>query len=355
MCSASTSAVHHKREVIAYAPLRITLGGGGTDLRSYSEKFGGFLVAGAINKFSRVVIREGSRPGIHLTYPRSSANGHAANVTEHAASVQEIKHEIIRTVLEACPLAGPNLEILSACDLQVGKGLGSSGSFTVALLKALHAFAGRNISPPALAALACDIAINGHLSPGRQDQYIAALGGITEFTFHANGRVVSRHCDISPARQRLLEKNLMLFDTDLARNADQILQRQVKRIEHGNVTTLHSLDETKALGHLAHRALTGSNGSFCEFAGFMSRQWALKKVSNPSATTAEIDRWYEVGMASGALGGKLIGAGGGGYLMFYTEKHDALRVAMAEIGLRELTFAFEKRGCHAEVRRSGGW
>jgi D-glycero-alpha-D-manno-heptose-7-phosphate kinase len=243
----------------------------------------------------------------------------------------------------ALGMENPQIEIASMADIPAGTGLGSSGSFTTSLLRALHAFRNTPISPAALAEQACDIEIGRLGEPiGKQDQYIAAVGGITAFTFNKDGTVEYRPCNISEETLFNLEDNLLLFFTGYSRSASAILRDQNDRSKQNDSAMLENLHFTKELGHRSLAAL--ESGDLEEFARLMDVHWQRKKERSGGMSNPRINAWYDYAMANGALGGKLIGAGGGGFLMFYTEEVTRLRRAMREQGLREVRIRFDFEG-----------
>lgn len=319
--------------IITRSPLRISLGGGGTDLPSYYEKFGGFLVAAAIDKYVYITVHPTFQPGLIIKY----------SSLEKVAAVGEIQHPIIREALLAVEPDNSSLEIASLADIPSGTGLGSSGSFTTALLKALHTRRKSIVHPAELAEQACDIELNKLREPiGKQDQYIAAVGGITAFTFHPNGRVEYRPCRISEETLFNLEDNLLLFFTGYSRSASAILKDQNEKSKQSNQAMLDNLHFTKDLGYKSLDALESQNLE--EFARLMDVHWQRKKARSAGMSNDRINEWYDHAMQNGALGGKLIGAGGGGFLMFYADDKKRLRHAMREKGLQEVRFRFDFEG-----------
>jgi len=319
--------------IITRSPLRVSLGGGGTDLASYYSEHGGFLVAAAIDKYVYITQHRTFQPEIIIKYSK----------LERAASVGQIEHPIFREALKMMGVTDPHIELTSMADIPGGTGLGSSGSFTTALLKALHAYNKSLVSPAELAEQACEIEINRLREPiGKQDQYIAAVGGITAFTFHRDGRVEFRPCRISEETLFNLEDNLLLFFTGYSRSASAILRDQNDRSRQNDPAMLDNLHFTKELGLKSLACL--ESGDLEEFARLMDVHWQRKKARSSGMTNAHINDWYDHAMASGALGGKLIGAGGGGFLMFYAGDKRRLRHAMREKGLQEVRFRFDFEG-----------
>ncbi len=319
--------------IITRSPLRISLGGGGTDLPSYYREFGGFLVAAAIDKYVYITQHRTFQEEIIIKYSKM----------ERVASVDEIQHPIIREALKLTGVIGPHLELTSMADIPGGTGLGSSGSFTTALLKALHAYRRHPISPAELAEQACDIEINRLGEPiGKQDQYIAAVGGITAFTFHPDGRVEYRPCRISEETLFNLEDNLLLFFTGYSRSASSILKDQNDRSKQQDKAMLDNLHFTKELGLKSLAAL--ESGNLEEFGRLMDVHWQHKKARSSGMSNPAINGWYDHALENGAIGGKVIGAGGGGFLMFYAADKQKLRHAMREQGLQEVRFRFDFEG-----------
>jgi D-glycero-alpha-D-manno-heptose-7-phosphate kinase len=319
--------------IIVRSPLRISLGGGGTDLPSYYREHGGFLIAAAIDKYVYITVHRRFVDGFFLKYSQ----------LEDVATIDEIKHPIIREALKLAGVQERNLEIASMADIPAGTGLGSSGSFTTALLKALHALRKDLVHPSELAEQACCIELEKLGEPiGKQDQYIAAYGGITCFHFLPDDRVEAAPLKISEEALLGLEDNLLLFFTGYSRSASKILQEQHDKSIQSDKAMLENLHFVKELGHQTQRAL--ETNDLREFARLMDVHWQRKKERSASMSNQRINECYDCAMANGALGGKLIGAGGGGFLMFYAEDKARLRHAMREQGLMEVRFRFEPEG-----------
>ena len=319
--------------IITRSPLRISLGGGGTDLPSYYREHGGFLVAGALDKYVYLTLHRTFVPDLIVKYSK----------LERVATADQLEHPIIREAFGLLKMDGRSLELTSMADIPGGTGLGSSGSFTTALLKLLHAANKNLISPAELAEQACHIEIDRLGEPiGKQDQYIAAVGGITAFTFHKDGRVDYRPAKISEEALFNLEDNLLLFFTGYSRSASGILKDQNDKSKANDQAMLNNLHFTKDLGYQSLSAL--ESGDLEEFARLMDIHWQRKKVRSSGMSNQPINDWYDHAMAHGALGGKLIGAGGGGFLMFYAADKKMLRRAMREKGLQEVRFRFDFEG-----------
>jgi D-glycero-alpha-D-manno-heptose-7-phosphate kinase len=319
--------------IITRSPLRISLGGGGTDLPSYYRNHGGFLIAAAIDKYVYITVHRRFVDGFLLKYSQ----------LEEVATIDEIKHPIIREALKLSGVQERNLEIASMADIPAGTGLGSSGSFTTALLKALHALRKNLVHPSELAEQACYIEMEKLHEPiGKQDQYVAAYGGITCFHYLPDGQVQASPLKISEETFLELEDNLLLFFTGYARSASRILQEQHDKSIQSDKAMLENLHFVKELGRKTQRALESDD--LHEFARLMDLHWKQKKERSTAMTNHFINDCYDGAMANGALGGKLIGAGGGGFLMFYAKDKARLRHAMHERGLAEVRFRFEPEG-----------
>jgi D-glycero-alpha-D-manno-heptose-7-phosphate kinase len=319
--------------IITRSPLRITLGGGGTDLPSYYQTFGGFLIAAAIDKYVFVTVTRPFQPGIYLKYSQ----------LEKVDEVDRVRHPIIREALRLLDLRTPQIEITTLADIPAGTGLGSSGSFTSALLKALYTHRRDMLHPAELAEMACDIEMNRLGEPvGKQDPYIASYGGVTCFDFNPDGTVVAKSLALHMDLLHKLEDNLLLFFTGLSRSAGGILEDQHRRSRAEDAEMLANLHFVKELGIRSRRALEA--GDLECFGHLMHEQWEQKKRRSNGMSNPKIDEWYALGRQAGAIGGKLVGAGGGGFLLFYAERQQPVRDAMREAGLEEVRFRFDFEG-----------
>ena len=319
--------------IITRSPLRISLGGGGTDLPSYSEQHTGFLIAAAIDKYVYITLHRTFVDELIVKYSK----------LERVKTVDELEHPIIREAMKLVGVDAPYLEMTSMADIPAGTGLGSSGSFTTALLKALHAYRKNLVHPSELAAQACEIELDKLREPiGKQDQYIAAYGGITCFTFLPGGTVEARPLKISEETLFNLEDNLLLFFTGYSRSASKILKEQDDKSKGADKAMTENLHFVKELGFKSQTALESDN--LPEFARLMDIHWQRKKERSGGMSNPKINEWYELAMTNGALGGKLIGAGGGGFLMFYADDKVKLRRAMRSAGLKEVRFKFDFEG-----------
>src|SRR2546421_9861115 len=289
--------------IITRSPLRISLGGGGTDLPSYYREYSGFLIAAAIDKYVYINVHRRFVEGFLLKY----------SSLEEAATIEDIKHPIIREALKLAGVQERNLEITSMADIPTGTGLGSSGSFTTALLKAFHALKKNLVHPADLAEQACQIELEKLGEPiGKQDQYIAAYGGITCFNFQPDGRVQAWPLKISEETLFNLEDNLLLFFTGYSRSASAILKEQDDKSKKSDTVMMENLHFIKDLGKQSQKAREA--GGLEEFARLVDVNWQLKKERSVGMSNSDIDVCYDCAMANGAHGGKVIGAGGGGFL-----------------------------------------
>lgn len=319
--------------IMTRSPLRITLGGGGTDLPSYYRKGGGFLIAAAIDKYVYVSVTRPFYPGIFLKYSK----------LEQVDLIEQISHPIIRESLRALQFDTHQIEITTVADIPAGTGLGSSGSFTTALLRALSAYRREPIMPSDLARLACEVELDRLGEPiGKQDQYIAAYGGITCFSFNPDDSVEVTPMRIDAETLFDFEDNLLLFFTGYSRSAGGVLKDQNERTIQSDKTMIQNLDEVKELGLRSKAAL--EQGKPALVGELMHEHWLGKKRRSKGMSNPQIDEWYELGRKSGAIGGKLVGAGGGGFLMFYAEDTSRLRRAMTNAGLAEVRFRFDFEG-----------
>ena len=319
--------------IIARSPLRITLGGGGTDLPSYYRDNEGFLVSAAIDKYVYVTVMRPFTEGIYLKYSQ----------LEHVDKIPDVKHPIIREALQMLGFKTPQVEITTLADIPAGTGLGSSGSFTTALLKALYTHRKRHLHQEELAELACHIEIDRLGEPiGKQDQYVAAVGGVTCFTFHKDDKVTSVPLGISMDTMFEVEDNLLLFFTGFSRSASGILKDQQVKSQNNDLEMLKNLHYVKDLGYRSKDALEVGNTTL--FGELMHEHWEHKKRRSGGMSNPKIDEWYELGMKNGAIGGKLVGAGGGGFLMFMAHDKNKLRQVMVTAGLEEVRFRFDFEG-----------
>jgi D-glycero-alpha-D-manno-heptose-7-phosphate kinase len=320
--------------IITRSPLRICLGGGGTDLPSYYREYCGFVIAAAIDKFVYITLHETFQQKLIIKYSKM----------EVVRSIAEVTHPIIREAFHLMDVGEePQLELTSMADIPAGTGLGSSGSFTTALLQALHTLKNRVVTKETLAELACHVEIDLLKEPiGKQDQYIAAFGGINCFHFQPDDKVKVEPLRLDNETLLNLQDNLLLFFTGFTRSASAILKDQDSRTRQNDSSMTENLHFVKQLGVDSKRAL--ERGDLRHFAEIMHTHWEHKKKRSDGMSNPQIDEWYDLARQSGALGGKLIGAGGGGFLMLYTEDNTRLRRAMRQVGLREVKIRFDFAG-----------
>ena len=321
--------------IFSRAPLRISLGGGGTDLPSYYREHGGFLVAGAIDKYIYMLM--------HTVFQRRYKMKYSE--TEDVDEIAAIKHPILRETLNRHWRGNP-LEIATVADVPAGTGMGSSGAFTVTLLKGLAHARRTSITQGALAEDACEIEIELLKEPcGKQDPYVAAHGGICAYTFNRDGTVGVEPLELSSETLRGLREQLLLFYTGEAREASAVLSDQDERTKTGDAEMLENLHRTKEMG-LQSRDLLVS-GDLFSYAEVMHQHWVNKRKRSPGMVTDRIDELYTLARRSGVIGGKLVGAGGGGFLLVYARNPADTRQAMAAAGATELPFDFEFIGAHS--------
>jgi D-glycero-alpha-D-manno-heptose-7-phosphate kinase len=319
--------------IITRSPLRISLGGGGTDLPSYYEQHTGFLIAAAIDRYVYITLHDTFVDDLIVKYSK----------LERVAEARDLEHPIIREAMDLLGISGRSLELTSMADIPAGTGLGSSGSFTTGLLRALHAWKKNLIHPADLAAQACEIELDRLHEPiGKQDQYIAAYGGITCFDFLPGGKVEAWPLKLSEETLFDLEDNLLLFFTGYSRSASAILKEQDSKSKAADTSMTENLHFVKDLGFQSQRAL--ESGNLPEFGRLMDVHWQRKKERSGGMSNPKINEWYDLALANGAHGGKLIGAGGGGFLMFYAHDKSKLRHVMRDAGLKEVRFRFDFEG-----------
>jgi D-glycero-alpha-D-manno-heptose-7-phosphate kinase len=326
--------------ILARAPMRISLGGGGTDLPSYYSRYGGFILSAAINKYVYIYVNRPSADDyIRVKYSRY----------EEVQRVDEIQHDLVRPALELLNVNG-SIEIVSMADVPGGTGLGSSGTYLVALLTALFELKREKVPTQALAELACHIEMDlaGH-PVGKHDHYLAAFGGITCLDIQRDGKVTVTPLDISITTTEELRNRVLLFFTGITRRSQDILQEQKRDTEAEDPVVVDSLHRTKELGYRIKEAL--EHCDLDRFGLLLDEHWQNKKRRSGKISDPRIDRWYEIAKENGALGGKIIGAGGGGFLMLYcpNETKVAVRRAMAAEGLREMPYDFDFEGAKVLV------
>jgi D-glycero-alpha-D-manno-heptose-7-phosphate kinase len=323
--------------IIARTPLRISLGGGGSDLPSYYERFGGAFISAAIDKYIYIAINNTFTNEYTIRYSSQ----------ERVSGPDEIRHPIVREAIKLHKLAPT--EIVSLADIPAGTGLGSSGSFTVCLLRAIYAYKRELVTTASLAEEACHIEMDLLREPvGKQDQYIAAYGGVSYFEIDKTGQVAVSPLALTNQGLHDLEDHLMLFFTGYSRSAATLLADQKTKSETGDHEMIKELQFVVELGHEIRKVLLA--GQNREFARLMREHWLRKRGRSSGISNDKIDRWYDVAMANGALGGKLVGAGGGGFLLFYADDVKGVRAAMAQEGLEEVRFKFDFDGSTVLMR-----
>jgi D-glycero-alpha-D-manno-heptose-7-phosphate kinase len=321
--------------IFSRAPLRITLGGGGTDLPSYYREHGGFTVSGAIDKYVYMLT--------HTVFQRRYRMKYSE--LEEVERVGEIRHPILRESLLRHWCGNP-LEIASVADVPAGTGMGSSGAYTVCLLKGLAHARHVSIAPGELAEAACEIEIDVLGEPvGKQDPYVAAHGGICAFTYNADGTVAVEHLELDPEVLQRLRQHLLLFYTGQARSASKVLADQDERSKTGEREMVANLDRTKQLGRDSYEMLR--RGDLEAYAEVMHEHWQNKRHRSPGVANGHVDRLYTIARRHGAIGGKLVGAGGGGFLLVYASHPEDVRRAMRAEQAHELSFDFEFGGAYA--------
>lgn len=320
--------------ITSRSPLRISLGGGGSDLPSFYKRYGGYLIAGSIDKYIYTTIIKPFTDGIFLKYSK----------IERKKKINEIEHKIIKFVLkEELRSHPPQIEIITIADIPSGTGLGSSGSFTVGLLTALNSFNNKLSTKREIAEKASSIEIERLKLPvGKQDQYIATYGGISEFYFNKNGTVKISRLPLKDNAIEELNDSLVMFFTGFSRKSSKVLSSQKRETLKSNKAMIDNLLYTKDLGFQSRDALLDNN--FVKYGQIMHEHWSHKMKRSNSMSNKKINEWYLSGIKNGAIGGKLIGAGGGGFLLFLTENKLKLKKKMLELGLKETKFSFEHEG-----------
>jgi D-glycero-alpha-D-manno-heptose-7-phosphate kinase len=315
--------------IFTRAPLRISLGGGGTDLPSYYSEHGGFLVAGAIDKYVYMLM--------HTVFQRRYRMKYSE--TEDVETIAEIRHPILREGLSHHWRGNP-MEIASVADVPAGTGMGSSGAFTVALLRGLAHARRTSITQAALAEAACEIEIDVLKEPcGKQDQYVAAHGGICAYTFGQDGSVSVEPLEVAAGTLRALRDQMLLFYTGEARNASAVLSDQDRRTREADDEMLANMHRTKEMGYRSRQLLL--DGDLEAYGELMHEHWLNKRKRSPGMASDHIDELYTLARRSGVIGGKLVGAGGGGFLLVYARRPADTRQAMAAAGATELAFDFD--------------
>lgn len=323
--------------IITRTPFRLTLGGGGTDLPSFYREHGGFILAVGIDKYMYLNVKPPIVDDVvRVQYSKLEIVNH----------VEELQHTLAREALRFFHIEN-GIEIVSIADIPAGTGLGSSSCYLVGLLNALHCLAGSSVGRQELAEQACHIELERlHKPIGKQDQYMAAFGGLTTLDIAKDGRVKVSSAALQVEVLETLEQNILLFYTGNARDAEKILLKQDSATRNNEKTVVSSLLEIKDIGIEISAAI--EHGNLHRFGQLLDIHWQTKKRLSDGVSNRQIDEWYELAKQNGAIGGKISGAGGGGFLMLYCEENKArLREAMRGAGLRELSFRFEYEGSKA--------
>ncbi len=320
--------------ILTRTPFRVTLGGGGTDLPSFYRENGGFILAVSIDKYMYLNVNT------PIVDDKIRVRYTSSEIVDH---VDEVQHTTAREALRHFGIAS-GIEIVSIADIPAGTGLGSSSSYLVGLLNALHTLLQDQATPQKLAEEACHIEIEVLRKPiGKQDQYMAAFGGLTALDIKPDGRVFVTRLELDVDLVESLEHNILMFYTNEMRDATTILRKQDEAARLKDPRVVKSLCEIKAIGLEIRDAI--SKGNLRRFGELLDAHWQSKKRLSEGISNPRIDVWYELAKQNGAIGGKISGAGGGGFLMLYCEENKAaLRLAMREAGLRELKFRFDFEG-----------
>jgi D-glycero-alpha-D-manno-heptose-7-phosphate kinase len=326
--------------ILSRAPMRITLGGGGTDLPSYYSQYGGFILSAGIDKYVYIYVNRPSADDlIRVKYSRY----------EEVTEADQVEHDLVRPALKLLGIKN-NVEIVSMADVPAGTGLGSSSTYLVCLLTSLYELKRERVPTQALAEFACNVEMNmaGH-PVGKQDHYLAAFGGLTCLDIEKDGRVCVSSLNISLTTAEDLHNRVLLFFTGISRSANHILAAQLKDTEQQDQTVVDSLHRTKEMGYRVKEAL--EQGNIDIFGQTLHEHWENKKRRSGAISNPSIDRWYDMARKAGALGGKVIGAGGGGFLMLYCPPRNkgAVRKALAAEGLREMLYKFDYEGAKVLV------
>jgi len=325
--------------IVTRTPLRISIGGGGTDLPSYYREFGGYVISAAIKKYVYISINRAFFPGYNLKY----------SAIETAQSYDDIKHPLIREALRMQKMPD-HLDIVSLADVPAGTGLGSSGSFLVGLLHALHAYKREPVTAEQLASEAVEIEMNKLGEPvGKQDQYIAAYGGLLCQTYHADGRVDVSPLQMDDAARLEMRDGLALYFVGSTRSASSLLKDQKAKSENKDKAMTEALHFTKQLGFEIKACL--ERGDIRRFGELMHEHWMRKRGRSSGMSSGRIDELYDLARIRGrATGGKLVGAGGSGFLLLHTDDQAMLRRVMTEAGVREMDFDFDYDGSIVQFR-----
>ncbi len=330
--------------IITRTPFRFTIGGGGTDLPSYYSQYGGFIFAGAINKYMFLNLNVPIVDDlVRVKYTKSEIVNHR----------EELEHDIAKEAMRIMGIED-SLEIISIADVPAGTGLGSSSCYAVGVLNGLHTLKREYITLQELAEEACDLEINRLGKPiGKQDQYMAAFGGLTVLDIEKNGTVQVRKADVSGSIVDDLNRNLLMFYTGTSRSADDILTEQSKGAKEEKKDVVESMHYIKDIGYKILEAV--ESGNITDVGLMFDEHWQYKKKISTKMTNPRFDKIYEIAKENGALGGKISGAGGGGFFLFYVEEnHTKFREVMKSLGLREMRYRFDFEGTKVLVNLMDG-
>jgi D-glycero-alpha-D-manno-heptose-7-phosphate kinase len=318
--------------IISRTPFRLPLGGGGTDLPSYYSKFGGFFISAALNKYMYIALHNRFERGLRIGYSQ----------TEIVNDFEQVKHPLVREALRQVGIR-EGIEVISFADVPASTGLGSSGSFTVGLLRALYTHKRKFKTPDEVAEQACDIAINKLKEPsGKQDEYVASFGGIRAYEIDTNGNVSSEELNLSDHVIAELESSILMFYTGMQRSSREVLSKQQEQVKSGG-STVEKMHEIKRIGRESKKAL--ESGELKRFGELLHEHWMVKRGVTSNMTTSDIDRWYTIARDNGAIGAKIIGAGAGGFLMVFCDNgRQHVRSALAREGLMEYRIRFDFEG-----------
>jgi len=318
--------------IFSRAPLRISIGGGGTDLPSYYKKRSGYVISAAINKYIYISIGQTFNKKFILKYSK----------LEEVNNISKIKHPLFRETLKELKISSP-VNISSHADIPSGSGLGSSGCFTVALVKALGELKKLKLPKNKLAEIACKIEIKRLKEPvGKQDQYSSAFGGLRSYKFLKNGEVVTKEININRRKLEQFKNSLSIYYTGILRNSYDILKTQDTKSKKMNKEMLYNLDKIKEMGLQTKDIL--EKGNLTEYGYLMNDHWNSKKKRSPQMTSKYINYLYDYGLENGAIGGKLIGAGGGGFLIFYCKNSKELELSFKKIKIDKIDFNIDFEG-----------
>ena len=331
--------------IIVRTPFRLPLGGGGTDLPAYYEKYGGFLITAAVNKYMFLNI---NRPALVRRMRLAYSRVENVEIGDYDAIQHDVVRETFRHFKIACPI-----EVTSVADIGAGTGMGSSSSYTVGLLNGLNAMMRRHLPIQDLAEEACMVEMDLAKKPvGKQDGYAAAFGGIIAMEIAKDGTVTVTPLQLEEETILELESRLMMFYTGIQRDANEILAEQGEKVRVTAEDATAAMHRIKEIGHLSKDAM--ESGDITRLGELMHEHWTTKKKVSTKMSNPNIDRWYDLAMTNGALGGKLMGAGGGGFLLFCTQPgmRRTLRKALEAEGLQHMDFRFDLDGSRVLVNLS---